>query len=77
MKPYVFSVQYTEANGIDVVIDRGIMFGESYSAVVTEIEKRKLNKKASIIDLYVVSIDKEIIHLSEEAYEKVLNGDIV
>lgn len=74
MKPYVFSVQYIDSNeGPEVVIDRGIMFGESYSDIAREIEK----KKKSIVDLYIVAIEKETIHLSETSYDKLLNGETV
>lgn len=77
MKPYVFAIQYISSDNPEVVVDRGIMFGESYSDIVKDLELRKTVSGATIIDIYMVAIDKEVIHLSEESYEKLLDGDIL
>lgn len=77
MKPYVFAIQYINSDNPEVVVDRGIMFGESYSDIVKDLELRKVTSGAAIIDIYVVAIEKEVIHLSEESYEKLLDGDIL
>lgn len=75
MKPYVFSVQYTKSPSLDVLIDRGVTFGNAYTDVVKDIENKKLKSGETIIDIYVTALESKTISLSEESYDKLLDGE--
>lgn len=75
MKPYVFAVQYSKSVSLDVLVDRGIVFGNSYTDVVKEIENQKNKSGDIIVDIYVVALENKTISLSEESYEKLLDGE--
>ena len=75
MKPYVFSVQYTKSPSLDVLIDRGVTFGNAYVDIVKDIENKKLKNGEAIIDIYVTALENKTISLSEESYDKLLDGE--
>lgn len=75
MKPYVFAVQYTKSPSLDVLMDRGVTFGNAYTDVVKDIENKKLKNGETIIDIYVTALESKTISLSEESYDKLLDGE--
>lgn len=77
MKPYVFAVQYTKSPSLDVLIDRGITFGNAYTDIVKDIENKKVKNGETIIDVYVVALEGKTINLSEESYDKLLDGETI
>lgn len=52
------------------------MFAASYSDAVKTLEKKHINDK-KIIDMYIAAADKEPIMLTEESYNKLLDGEII
>jgi hypothetical protein len=78
MKAYIYSVQYVSSqNGYETAFDRGIMFAKSFTDVIKEVENEKLSNNDSIIDLYATATDKPLIHITEETYDKLINGEII
>lgn len=77
MKPYVFAIQYTKSPSLDVLIERGITFGNTYTDVIKDVENKKLKNGETIIDIYIVALEGKTINLSEESYDKLLDGEII
>lgn len=77
MEPFIFSIQYlSDKSEYDIKAERGIMFAASYSDAVKTLEKKHINDK-KIIDMYIAAADKEPIMLTEESYNKLLDGEII
>ncbi len=78
MKLYIYSVQFvSEETNYEIAVDRGFLMANSYMEAVKEIETERKQKNESIIDLYIIANDKSILHISEETYDKLLNGDMI
>lgn len=78
MKPYIYSIQFvSEKDDFNMMFDRGIMFANSFSDVIKELEKERFSRNDSIIDLYITAMDKPIIHINEETYDKLINGETI
>ena len=76
MKPYIYSIQFvSEKDDFNMIFDRGIMFANSFSEVIKELEKERISHNDSIIDLYITAMEKSIIHINEETYDKLINGE--
>lgn len=75
LRPYVFAIQHSKSVSLDVTIDRGIIFGNAYTDVVKELENKKIKEGDTIIDIYVVALDGKVINLSEDSYERLLDGE--
>lgn len=64
MIPVLYSVQTDEKN------KKGIIFANSYTDAVKKIEK----EFGFIVDLYLTSVSGEEIELTDEAYNKIIEG---
>ena len=69
MIPIIYSVQAVDELDGSVVTQRGLLFANNYSDAVKRIEKQK-----NIIDIYLTSIEEDTIDLSEDTYNKLLDG---
>lgn len=72
MKPFLFSVQYTDnIKTFTVSHKKGIVFAASYSDAAAQIE----NDYSNILDLYIYAIEPKTITLTEDAYNQILNNE--
>lgn len=71
--PIVYSVQIIDDSDAVPVTKRGIIFASSYAEAVKKIE----SQHHIIVDIYMTTVDCDTIELSEEAYNKLLDGEKV
>lgn len=72
MIPVLFSVQSVDAKDSTSVTKRGIMFANTYTEAAQKLEA----ENDVIVDMYLTSVEDDIIRLSEETYNRILEGGI-